>query len=288
MPKISVIVPCYNQAQYLHECLESVLNQSFQEWECIIVNDESPDNTIEIGNTWVNKDSRFKLITIQNGGVSNARNIGIKKSNSELILPLDADDKLAQLYLEKAYKELSINNYTIVYCKAEYFGEKEGEMPVSFKSLESLLLRNEIFVTALFRKKDFNNTNGFDVKMDKGLEDWEFWINLLSTNKGEVFQMDYVGFYYRIKESSRNQVIKSDVNLNHNMKNYIYLKHNDLYRKYYGYPIENIKRLKAYQDFNNLSSFYSFNDLVKIIKIKATKKIMNIKKQLVVKTNFYL
>ena len=271
MPKISVIVPCYNQAQYLDECLESLINQSFQEWECIIVNDGSPDNTIEIGNAWVNRDSRFKLVTIQNGGVSNARNIGIKNANSELILPLDADDKLAPLYLEKAYKELSINNYTIVYCKAQYFGEKEGEMPVSFKSLKSLLLKNEIFVSALFRKKDFDNTDGFDVNMIHGYEDWEFWINLLSTNKGEVFQMDYVGFYYRIKQNSRNQNLASNESSNLKMLDYLFEKHRLTYYFYFKHPIYIFKEIERFNNIKTAYNMYTFKDLYKALFFKVKK-----------------
>ena len=60
-PKISIIVPCYNQAQYLDECLQSVLNQTFISWECIIVDDGSPDNTEEVAKKWVEKDFRFKF-----------------------------------------------------------------------------------------------------------------------------------------------------------------------------------------------------------------------------------
>lgn len=69
---VSIIVPCFNQAQYLDECLQSVLNQTFKDWECIIVNDGSPDNTEEITQEWIKKDNRFKYIFITNSGVSNA------------------------------------------------------------------------------------------------------------------------------------------------------------------------------------------------------------------------
>ena len=61
MPKISVVVPCYNQAQYLDECLQSVLDQTYTDWECIIVNDGSPDHTEEIAKKWVEKTSALKI-----------------------------------------------------------------------------------------------------------------------------------------------------------------------------------------------------------------------------------
>ena len=85
---ISIIVPCYNQAQYLDECLQSVLDQTYHNWECIIVNDGSPDNTEEFANKWTAKDSRFKYLLKTNGGLSSARNAGIETANGEWILSI--------------------------------------------------------------------------------------------------------------------------------------------------------------------------------------------------------
>ena len=93
-PLISVIVPCYNQAQYLDECLQSVLDQTYQNWECIIVNDGSPDNTEEIALQWTAKDPRFTYLKKENGGLSSARNAGIEVAQGEWIQFLDCDDKI--------------------------------------------------------------------------------------------------------------------------------------------------------------------------------------------------
>lgn len=82
-PLISVIVPCYNQAQYLDECLQSVYDQTYQNWECIIVNDGSPDNTEEIVLQWTKKDARFNYLKKENGGLSSARNAGIDIAKGE-------------------------------------------------------------------------------------------------------------------------------------------------------------------------------------------------------------
>jgi glycosyltransferase involved in cell wall biosynthesis len=76
-PKISVIVPCYNQAIYLDECLQSVLDQTHENWECIIVNDGSTDHTEETAKKWTEKDARFIYIYKKNGGLSSARNAGL-------------------------------------------------------------------------------------------------------------------------------------------------------------------------------------------------------------------
>ncbi|HAO28647.1 MAG TPA: glycosyltransferase family 2 protein, partial [Chryseobacterium indologenes] len=78
MPTISIIVPCYNQAIYLDECLQSVLDQTYGNWECIIVDDGSPDNTKEVTEKWIEKDNRFIYLHKENGGLSSARNAGIE------------------------------------------------------------------------------------------------------------------------------------------------------------------------------------------------------------------
>lgn len=100
-PKVSIIVPCYNLAQYLDEALQSIYNQTYIDWECIIVDDESQDHTKEVAQNWVAKDSRFVYLYKENEGVSSARNFGIEKANSEYILTLDADDKYEASFLEK-------------------------------------------------------------------------------------------------------------------------------------------------------------------------------------------
>ncbi len=92
---VSIVVPCYNQAHFLDETLQSVLDQSYSNWECIIVNDGSPDNTEDIAKQWCNKDYRFTYLYKENGGLCSARNAGISISKGEFILPLDSDDIIA-------------------------------------------------------------------------------------------------------------------------------------------------------------------------------------------------
>ena len=98
---VSIIVPCYNQAYFLSEALESVLNQTYSNWECIIVNDGSPDNTKTVASKWCDKDKRFNYVEKKNGGLSSARNAGIAISKGEYILPLDADDIIHESFLSK-------------------------------------------------------------------------------------------------------------------------------------------------------------------------------------------
>ena len=120
-PLISVIVPCYNQAQYLDECLQSVLNQIYTDWECIIVNDGSPDHTEEVAKKWLEKDSRFRYIYKETGGLSSARNAGIKIAKGEWIQFLDCDDFISSF----ASAFIGINN-PFSQTKGMHISDKTG------------------------------------------------------------------------------------------------------------------------------------------------------------------
>ena len=91
---VSIIVPCYNQAQYFTEALQSVLDQTYKNWECILVNDGSTDHTEEIALEWSKIDDRFVYIKKENGGLSSARNSGIEIAKGDYLQFLDADDVL--------------------------------------------------------------------------------------------------------------------------------------------------------------------------------------------------
>jgi glycosyltransferase involved in cell wall biosynthesis len=224
---VSVIVPCYDQAQYLSEALQSVVDQTYSNWECIIVNDGSPDNTVEVAKKWLEKDSRFKYIYKENGGLSSARNAGIEIAEGEFILPLDADDRIGTNYLSLAVDEFKKDSeLKVVYCKAEKFGDEVGEWKLPCYSIKNLAINNMIFCSAIFKRADWERTGGYDVNMIYGLEDWEFWISILK-NEGRVRCMDEVNFYYRIKVKS--MVGKLNVEKRKILFEYMSIKHADFF-----------------------------------------------------------
>ena len=229
---ISVIVPCYNQAQNLDECLQSVLDQTYPDWECLIVDDGSPDKTEEIARQWIKKDSRFRYLKKENGGLSSARNAGIKEAIGQWILPLDADDKIDVHYMEIAEKEFE-KNYSVIYCQAQKFGNENGAWILPEYNMENLAIGNMIFCTSFFRKTDWFEIGGFDESLLTGWEDWDFWISLLKKNK-KVLKLNRVCFYYRIKDNSMLTTLFNEKGKEKKRTTlrYIILKHIDFFVDY--------------------------------------------------------
>ena len=201
-PLVSIIVPCYKQAEYLPETLDSVLAQTYPNWECVIVNDGSPDNTEEIAKIYLEKDGRFKYLSQENYGLATARNVGIGHSKGDLILPLDADDLIAHSYIEKAINHfINYPETKLVYCKAETFGGESRYWDLPPFNYDEFIWNNCIFCTAMYRRSDYDKTCGYNANMVHGNEDWDFWLSLLKKDD-VVYRIDEVLFYYRIKEIS--------------------------------------------------------------------------------------
>lgn len=211
-PLVSIIVPCYNQEQFIDEALQSVYEQTYTIWECIVMDDGSIDGSKERIMQWVNKDSRFFYHYKKNGGIVETRNTAISKSKGEFILPLDGDDKIAPKYVEEAIKEFIYNPETkLVYCNKIYFGIINKQSPCPPYSFETMLYENQIHHAAMYKKKDFEATRGYNTNMYDGLEDWDFWLELLSPND-RVVKLDGYHYYYRIKKVSRSTEIDFDKN----------------------------------------------------------------------------
>ena len=112
-PKISIIVPVYKVEPYIHKCIDSILNQTFKEFELILVDDGSPDNCGNICDEYAKKDNRVRVIHKENGGISSARNIGLDVSNGEYIGFVDSDDYIKLDMYERLYNSCKVNNADI-------------------------------------------------------------------------------------------------------------------------------------------------------------------------------
>lgn len=236
LPLVAVLIPAYRQAEYVAECLDSLLAQTYGNWEAVIIDDGSPDNINEVVAPYVAGDSRIRFVHTENNGVSAARNYAASVTSGEYLLPLDADDTIEPTYIEKCVRRFAEYPDTrLVYCKWRYFGATTKAPDVSYNGYRELLLLNTVFCTSMFRRRDFEECGGYDVTMRAGLEDWEFLMRLLSP-EAIVYQIPERLFNYRIKKISRN-VEAMQGEKREECFDYIYAKHSDLYRRTFGNPM---------------------------------------------------
>ncbi|MDX8568438.1 glycosyltransferase family A protein [Elizabethkingia sp. HX XZB] len=229
---VSIIVPCYNHAVFLSECIESLLQQSYQKWECIIVDDGSTDETKIVAQLFSNRDKRIHYLYKENGGLSSARNFGIKNSLGEFILPLDADDKITPVYIEKAIEVFAKNSdIALIYGRANFFGDIEKEWDLPKYDYPNLLYGNQIYCSSIYKKELYELSNGYDEDMKDGFEDWDFLIRALDYRI--IYKLEDVVFFYRIKNNSMMQSLNANKLKHIQVKKYIYNKNIKKYKKYW-------------------------------------------------------
>jgi glycosyltransferase involved in cell wall biosynthesis len=213
---VSVIIPCYNQSQYLSDALQSVINQSYKNTEIVVVNDGSDDvddqKLIAICSKY-GAVANIKYISIPNSGVAIARNIAIQQSAGTYIVPLDADDLLHPEFLKETLPVLeSMRNISFVYTDYVMFGDvNQKTLSEEYDLYKFLYERNICASTALIRKSAWEDAGGYNPNMIWGFEDWEFWIACGA--KGHYGKrLPEPLFYYRKKINSVTR--NTDANTN--------------------------------------------------------------------------
>lgn len=181
-PRVSVVIPCYNYSGYLPQALDSVLKQTLDDWEIIVVDDGSTDDSAKVAQDFidVHPEQRIRLIRQANAGVSTARNSGIAAAAARYILPLDADDVIAPTMLEKTAAVLDANPDIAIASTDLFIFTDAEDMPPEVLPLppydqELLLQRLIMFYCSLYRREVWETVGGYNEQMDTG-EDWDFWI----------------------------------------------------------------------------------------------------------------
>ena len=227
---ISIIVPIYNVENYLRQCLDSIVSQTYQNFECLLINDGSPDNSADICREYVEKDSRFKYFEKENGGVSSARNLGIERSGGAYITFIDSDDWVDSDYLEVLYNALIDENADISVSTYKRFHMAENCWYFhSFqRGYEKRVFTNQelidefidlntfdhsyVFVCGKLVRKDLLDNIAFNEMTTLG-EDMEFWLKLyLISNK--IVYVNRDSYVYRIDNGGRHfglEKFRSDI-----------------------------------------------------------------------------
>ena len=209
---ISIIVPVYNVENYINECIDSILNQTFGKFELILVDDGSKDSSGIICDEYSKKDKRIRVIHKINGGLSSARNVGIDNSSGKYITFIDSDDYISENYIKILYTSIKYNQADIAMVglkkfklndkKIEYKLNREISILNSEQCLQNLYCGEWTnFVTAcgsLYKKDLFNNIRFPEGKLNEDL----FIIHRLYLESKKVVYNDSKLYFYRYREDS--------------------------------------------------------------------------------------
>lgn len=220
--KISVIIPVYNKAKYLENLLSDLLKQTFSDYECILIDDGSTDNSGEICDDFSRVDSRFKTFHLHNGGVSNARNYGMEKSKGDYLTFVDADDRLYPEYLENLFYCINENEVDFVISGVEKYWDATDKkayirVPLVGKySKESVIpyfaqIQNDSGIFGFCVSKIFRKSLVKDVRFDSNIvlaEDFDFYLKVYS--KVQTFYFDDKCYYRYLQCADNSSAIIDD------------------------------------------------------------------------------
>mgnify|MGYP000591148944 CR=1 FL=1 len=268
---ISIVVPIYNVENYLRMCLDSILGQTYEHFECLLINDGSPDNSADICREYVAKDARFRYFEKENGGVASARNLGIKRSEGAYITFIDSDDWVDSDYLEVLYNSLLEEDADISVSTYKQFNTKENcwYLHSSQRGYEKRIFTNQELIDEFIDLNTFDYSYGFvcGKLVRKALsdniafnemttlgEDMEYWLKLyLISNK--VVYVNRDSYIYRVDNVNRyfeSEKIRSDIQQRLNFIAFLAIRGIDI-SKYVNsclyiikYRVEKLKDLPEY------------------------------------------
>jgi len=211
---VSVIIPCYNHATLLREAVESVASQTYPNWECIIVNDGSSDDTSNFANYLIQlyPQKSLRLIDKPNTGPADSRNVGVQQSLGKFILFLDADDKLHPKFLEECVEILLAKPLVgFVYTDVQHFGANCDFVTHGDFDANRFLRDNQAPATSLFRREIYEQVGGLKKVMKLGCEDWEFWVSAYEKGwLGDRLPKPYLYYRQHGDGSSRTQKMAAE------------------------------------------------------------------------------
>ncbi|HKT79309.1 MAG TPA: glycosyltransferase family A protein [Vicinamibacterales bacterium] len=230
-PRVSVVVACFNLGEFVEEAIDSVLAQTFQDFEILVIDDGSTDPATQQVLGRLSK-PRTRVIRMEHGGLARARNLGIVNARGEYLCALDADDTLRPAFLEKTVGALDAQpEATFASTWLRTFGDDTWEWAPERCDLPTLLSENTVLTAALTRLKAVRDVGGYDEHMPvQGDEDWDLWLSLVERGHRGII-LPEVLFDYRRRSGSMSSVCwhgPGHVPLAH----YRFTKHESSYRQH--------------------------------------------------------
>lgn len=208
VPRISIVVRCHNYGRFLREAVESIARQSRLPDEIVVVDDGSIDDTPVVVEELAATHLNLLLVSRRQArGPAASFNDGVRASSGNLIVALDADDRLSVDYLDLLAGALSDPLVSIAYAGTRTFGAEQKETLAVAFSREELMVENFINVSAMFRREVFSATGGLRPELDRlGLEDWEYWVHAVERGAVAVPVLGPWLEYRRHEGGSRNSM----------------------------------------------------------------------------------
>ena len=206
-PRISVLMPCFNHGEFIVEAIDSVRRQTIQDFEIIVVDDGSTDAATRTTLARLN-DGETRVLTTENRGLPAARNFAARHARGEFFCALDADDRLAPAWFERALHLLdSQPGVAFVSHWLETFGDERWTWTPERCDLPSLLARNAVNGAALVRREAFEAAGGYDDTMREGCEDWDLWLRLVAAGRHGAIIPEVLFFYRRRADSMSRRML---------------------------------------------------------------------------------
>lgn len=205
-PTITVVIPSFNQAQYLEDAIESAYNQTLAPLEILVIDDGSTDGSLEIAQRYEFREfpgieSPVRVIPQTNKGLASARNTGIMNAKGDYILFLDADDKLAENAVSRITQEILSSNGDIIAPSFREFGLSDREVILQGFTMDDLKQANRLGYFCAIRRTVLQEVGGYNPKMVWGYEDYDLWFELFKRGKSVAIIQEIL-VYYRVKEQS--------------------------------------------------------------------------------------
>lgn len=303
LPCISIIIPAYNAGKDIEKCLQSIISQEYRDFEIIIVNDGSVDNTKDICEKYVKLDDRIKLISTENRGAGSARNTGIDEARGQYISFIDADDYICQDYYTRMYEMLKKGNADIVeghYKRVSRYeenvftntGEKKEytnmeKLLVLYGSDETEYINSVIVTNKLYRKELFNEVR---FPVNRIIDDEFIMYKLMYNSKKIISTPDIIYAYVQSEESVmrasfKEKRVHDTLDVYDEVYDFFKDKGNDeliekILIRYLGYGIELTEKTSRSKDIENKTKVYEyikskFEEKAKIAEDKVNKEEYN-------------
>src|SRR3954465_6449590 len=229
-PRISVLMPCFNHGAFIGEAIESVLAQTLQDFEIVVVDDGSTD-AVTAQTLSQLRTARTTVLTTKNRGLPAARNHAARHASGEFFCALDADDKLVATWFEKAIGVFDERpEIAFVSHWLDTFGDEHWTWKPERCDLPSLLARNAVNGAALVRRNAFEAVGGYDEWGREGCEDWDFWLRLVERGFGGAI-IPEVLFHYRRRADSMSREMLDQQRYRRPLETLI-AKHEEAYRRH--------------------------------------------------------